>query len=171
MPVLVAVALICGCVSQDGDLDETHNYTAIYVKSTFANDTLMDRKYTCDGENIPPPLLLSGIPSTATSISVIVEDHDAPMGAFVHWVVWNLPVNEDYGQGVYGIGVQGRNDFNTLGYGGPCPPPGKPHHYVFTVYALDSNISLDKGATRDALLIAMKGHISGKGELVGLYGR
>ena len=135
-------------------------------------------KYTCDGEDISPPLSWGDPPKGTVSFVLIVEDPDAPMGVFTHWVIFNIPANlRELPEGVpkegevEGIGVQGKNDFNKLGYGGPCPPRGPAHRYVFKLYALDTTLSLEPGVSKTQVLRAMEGHVLGYGELTGKYGR
>ncbi len=135
-------------------------------------------KYTCDGEDISPPLSWGDPPEGTVSFVLIVEDPDAPMGVFTHWVIYNIPASlRGLPEGVpaqgevEGTGVQGKNDFNRLGYGGPCPPKGPAHRYVFKLYALDTSLNLKAGATKKQVLKEMEGHILGYGELTGKYGR
>lgn len=134
-------------------------------------------KYTCDGEDISPPLFWSGIPKDTQSLALISDDPDAPMGTWVHWVVYNIPpsVNE-LPEGVptdkklTNGALQGITDFKRIGYGGPCPPSGT-HRYFFKLYALNKKVSLDAGATKKQLLDAIKGSIIAECELVGKYQR
>jgi hypothetical protein len=136
------------------------------------------RRFTCDGANASPALAWSGAPASTKSFVLIVDDPDAPSGTFVHWVAFNLPdsarqlperVPSDAMLG--GGGWQGVNDFAKTGYGGPCPPPGKPHRYFFRLYALDTNLSLKPGAHRTDVDSAMHGHVLAHAELMGLYSR
>ncbi len=133
----------------------------------FPPRTFIHPMYTRDGENINPPLTIGNIPPGIKSLAVIMEDPDAPGGKFVHWVTWNIPplyeIAEDSSPG-----VQGKNDFGNLRYDGPAPPSGT-HRYIFKVYALDTSLSLRAGATGAELEKAMAGHITGYGELLGLY--
>ena len=118
------------------------------------------------------------MPASAKSLALTVTDPDAPGGTFTHWVVYNLPANINglpvgvpkQGQLAHG-GRQGKTDLGQVGYGGPCPPAGKAHRYVFTLYALDSEIDVPAGAPRDHVEAAMKGHVVAQGELVARYGR
>ena len=143
----------------------------------FAPGASIPEKYTCSGENISPPLALSGVPPSAKALVLIVDDPDAPAGTFVHWVVYNMPPQTNRidagvkpGQTMPGGGMQGRNDFGRIGYGGPCPPPGSPHHYRFRLFALNSPITpqSDTGAGVEQ---AMQGHIPASAEMVGTFGR
>lgn len=147
--------------------------------SAFSNGSEIPRRYTCDGDNISPQIRIEGVPRNAKSLVLIVYDPDAPRGTFYHWLLYSIPpatreIPEGAGRkGVpnIGVGVQGRNDFGYLGYGGPCPPPGKPHRYVFLVVALDSEPTIPPGAGPSQVMNACKGHVIGYGVLVGLYGR
>ncbi len=143
----------------------------------FAPGSSIPGKYTCSGENLSPPLAISGVPASAKSLALIVEDPDAPSGTFVHWVVYNLPpattqidagVKQD--AAMPGGGVQGRNDFGRLGYGGPCPPPGSPHHYHFRLFALNSQL-MPQSATGPGVEEAMQNHIVTSTEIVGTFQR
>ena len=135
-------------------------------------------QYTCDGADISPPLVWEGLADGVNSLALTCDDPDAPGGTWVHWVLFNLPANiTALEAGLAKAGTlpngahQGRNDFKRLGYGGPCPPPGRAHHYVFRLYALDETLRLPPGATKAELLRAMKGHILAQAELVGTYHR
>jgi len=136
---------------------------------------MIPRQYTCDGINVSPPLEWSGVPETAKTLAIIADDPDAPSGTWVHWVLYNLPAeniglveNLPLTESLKAGGFQGRNDFEKIGYGGPCPPSGT-HHYVFKIYALDSELDLKGGATKADLLKAMEGHVVLQGQLTGTY--
>lgn len=135
----------------------------------FENNRPIPKKYTCDGEDVNPPLNIEGIPVGTKSLVLIVDDPDAPMGTWDHWIVWNIPpknkIDEDSVPGVEGV-----NDFRKHSYGGPCPPSGT-HRYFFKVYALDVQLALDSNSRKKDVEKAMKDHILAKGELVGLYSR
>jgi Raf kinase inhibitor-like YbhB/YbcL family protein len=135
-------------------------------------------QYTGDGENLSPPLEWKSLPGETKSVALICDDPDAPMGTWVHWVLYCLsPAQSSLEEGIPakeelpGGARQGKNDFRNIGYGGPAPPPGKPHHYVFKVYALDAEPDLKPGATKKDLLNAMEGHVLAQGRLVGTYNR
>ena len=137
----------------------------------FKNNDFIPKKFSAEGEDINPPLDIEGIPEGAKSLALIVEDPDAPAGTWVHWVVYDMPVvptiDEDSAPGRLGA-----NDSNRDGrYGGPYPPPGRPHRYIFKIYALDKVIGLKELARKDDLERAMKGHILDKAELIGIYKR
>jgi Raf kinase inhibitor-like YbhB/YbcL family protein len=142
------------------------------VTSVFGNMSLIPRKYTCDGEDINPPLRIRSLPENAKSLAVIVDDPDAPMRTFVHWVAWNINPSEEIKEDVHEDFAQGKNDFGNLSYNGPCPPRGHGiHHYHFKIYALDTVLDLNIGSTKKHLEKAMKGHIISSSELIGLYER
>lgn len=135
-------------------------------------------RYTCDGDNISPPLSWQVMPDGTQSLALICDDPDAPSGTFSHWVLYNLPAGtqslpENYPSGEQPApgGMQGPNDFGHVEYGGPCPPGGPPHHYHFRLYALDSKLNLSPGATRDQVLGTIEPHVLEQTELVGIYQR
>lgn len=133
----------------------------------FSHNGHIPPQYTCEGENINPPLEISNIPQEAKTLALIMEDPDAPNGTFDHWIVWNIQPNEAIGEKNI-PGISGTNSFGKTGYGGPCPPSGS-HRYFFKVFALDTALDLLAGASKDELLRAMGGHILAVGELMGLY--
>lgn len=144
----------------------------------FANGQPIPRIYTCDGKNISPALQWSGVPAGAKSLALIVEDPDAPMGTFTHWVLYNLQpnltgLNESVPRlaSLATLGTQGLNDFRKTAYDGPCPPAGKAHRYYFRLYALDIEPNLPDGLTRPKLLNQIQGHILAQGEWMGTYQR
>lgn len=135
-------------------------------------------KYTCTGEDVSPDLAWSGAPQGTKSFALIVEDPDAPSGTFTHWIVYDLPgsahqlpENVAKADDLSGGGRQGRNDFRRSGYGGPCPPPGKPHRYFFKLYALNTTLNLRAGALKRDVESAMRGHVIAQAELMGKFGR
>ncbi len=128
-------------------------------------------KYTCDGQNVSPQLDWSGFPDQTKSLVLIVDDPDAPMGTFVHWVLYGLPADLKGLQEGATDGIQGVNDFRKNSYGGPCPPKGTTHRYFFKLYALDTDPSLKPGASKSEVEKAMRGHILAQGQLMGKYGR
>jgi Raf kinase inhibitor-like YbhB/YbcL family protein len=152
---------------------------ALELTSTgFLEGALIPERYTGDGRNISPPLKWQNPPAGTRSLALICEDPDAPRGTFTHWVAFNLPADSrELGEGVPAEATlpdgtaQGTNDFGKAGYGGPKPPPGKPHRYVFKLYALDRPLDVRPGATRAQLLAAMKDHVLGEAQLVGTYAR
>lgn len=135
-------------------------------------------KYTCEGKDISPPLKWSGVPAAAKTLALVVDDPDAPVGDWFHWLVYNLPITsselpegQPKTQALPTGGQQGRNDFKRLGYGGPCPPPGKPHRYFFKLYALDAQLNLAPNVTGKELQSAMTNHILAEVGLMGTYER
>lgn len=135
---------------------------------SFPIDGMIPSKYTCDGENLSPPLHFQNIPMGAKTMAIIMHDPDAPLqGGFTHWVAWNISVMANIPENYKG-GEQGLNRSNKSGYTGPCPPSGT-HHYYFYVYALDTELILDKTTDKEMLEKAMEGHILATGSLVGLY--
>jgi len=132
--------------------------------------------HTCDGRDLSPALSWSGVPPSARSLALIVDDPDAPRGTWVHWVLYNLPpaaggLPEGAGSGALPAGtLQGRNDFKRTGYGGPCPPGGR-HRYFHKLYALDTVLDDLREPTKADLERAMEGHVIARGELVGTYER
>jgi Raf kinase inhibitor-like YbhB/YbcL family protein len=134
--------------------------------------------YTCDGADIPPPLSWGPVPPGTASMAILVTDPDAPGGTFVHWVAYNIPPGAqgipagEHGKDILPEGaIQGTNDMGRTGYGGPCPPRGKPHHYHFTVSALDTTLNLAGKPDGRVLARAMAGHVLARGEIMGLYER
>jgi Raf kinase inhibitor-like YbhB/YbcL family protein len=148
------------------------------VESVFEYQQTIPDKYTCEGENVSPPLKFLQVPQKAKSFVLIMDDPDAPGGTFVHWVVWNIPseltiLSEGAPELKRATPPPGNgiNGFRKTYYQGPCPPAGKPHHYHFKLYALDTQISLPEGAAKQDVEKAMKGHIVDQAELVGIYER
>lgn len=148
------------------------------TSSAFAEGGVIPSKYTCDDKNVSPPLKWSGVPGTAKSLALIADDPDAPSGTWVHWVVYDVPATvselpEDVAktQFIAANARQGLNDFKHLGYGGPCPPAGKPHRYFFKLYALDKLLELKPAATKKEVERAMEKHIVGQSKLMGIYNR
>lgn len=151
------------------DLNTMSTFT---LKSeAFEHNSEIPSLYTCDGENINPPLKIEGVPEGTQSLALIVDDPDAPRGVFTHWIMWNIPagttgIEEDsIPEGSTGITTAG-----TKGYRGPCPPSGA-HRYFFKLYALDTTLSLPEGAERETLEKGMEGHILEETHLMGLYRR
>lgn len=150
----------------------------IKIKSpAFVPGGKIPGKYTCDGMDISPPLAWTSGPEGTKTFALICDDPDAPMGTWVHWVLFNLPAdiielreNVPPERELENGAKQGMNDFRKIGYGGPCPPGGT-HRYYFKLYALDTEINLEAGATKSELLKAMEGHILAEGQLMGKYER
>ena len=141
------------------------------TSSAFENRGQIPSKYTCDGEDINPPLKFENVPERAQALALIADDPDAPSGTWVHWTVWNMPVSTTgIDEGNKPAGVEGMTSFGSKGYGGPCPPSGS-HRYFFKLYALDTELDLDMDADKEALEYAMQGHIIEQTELTGNYSR
>jgi Raf kinase inhibitor-like YbhB/YbcL family protein len=141
------------------------------VKSpVFEANKHIPKKYSCDGDEINPPITIEGVPKEAKTLVLIVDDPDAPMGTFDHWVVWNIPTSTSKISENTVPGTEGLNSARQRGYMGPCPPSGT-HRYFFKVYALDTELKLGVGTKKKDVEKAMQGHILAKGELIGLYSR
>src|SRR5215471_13343514 len=146
----------------------SRNNSSLRVRSdAFSHGGQIPPKYTCEGENINPPLEVSDLPDKTKSLAIIVEDPDAPRGVYDHWVAWNIIPSEAIAENSR-PGVNGRNSFGNTGYGGPCPPSGS-HRYFFKVYALDNKLDLQPGSDKKTLQQAMKEHVLASGELMGHY--
>jgi Raf kinase inhibitor-like YbhB/YbcL family protein len=146
--------------------------------TAFAPGGSIPARFTCDGADLSPDLAWSGAPAATRSLALIADDPDAPAGTWTHWLLWNIPTASSSlpagvpKQASLSNGTaQGRSSFRRIGYGGPCPPPGKPHRYFFKLYALDTALNLQPGASRDELERALEGHVLAHAELMGLYGR
>jgi len=144
----------------------------------FTSGGTIPKQFTCDGADTSPALEWGDPPQGTQSFALIVDDPDAPVGTWVHWVLFNLPASaRSLGQNVPKKeelpdgSRQGRNDFGTTGYGGPCPPAGTPHRYFFKLYALDAKLGLKAGATKKDVERAQQGHVLAQGEWMGRYGR
>lgn len=142
------------------------------TSSAFENNQFIPAKYTCDGEDVNPPLNISEVPEEAKSLVLIVDDPDAPMGVWSHWVVWNIDpsVSQIKENETPKGGVEGLNDFKKHSYGGPCPPSGV-HHYYFKLYALNKKLDLPVSSEKRDVEKAMEGFVVDKTELIGLYKR
>ena len=146
--------------------------------SAFREGDVIPTEYTCEGQDVSPPLAWDEPPAGTQSLVLIVDDPDAPVGVFTHWVLFNIPSDSRDlpealpTQAQLPSGAQqGKNDFGRLDYGGPCPPPGRSHRYRFTVYALDQPLELTAGASKKQVLDAIQGHILAQGQLTGTYQR
>ncbi len=177
LTVLAATACSDG---DDGTLIEQElvEMTIQLTSSAFTEGSDIPETFTCDAEDVSPPLKWSGTPDETRSIALVVDDPDAPGGTWVHWVLYRVPPDAGELPGeapsteVTLLGARnGKNDFGRLGYGGPCPPLGDPHRYFFKLYALDIELELESGATREELLNTMDGHILAIGQLMGRYQR
>jgi len=140
--------------------------------SAFSNNDTIPTRYTCDGQDVAPPLEWSDIPANARSIAIICDDPDAPSGRFTHWVLYNIPASARGIAEHATIGTPGVNSFGKTGFGGPCPPKkDQAHHYHFRVYALDIESLGSAGLSKEDALKAMRGHVVAEGDLVGTYKR
>jgi Raf kinase inhibitor-like YbhB/YbcL family protein len=135
----------------------------------FVDNGFIPTKYTCDGEDINPPLNIEGIPEDAKSLVLIVDDPDAPMGTWDHWIVWNIVPTREIKENTI-PGTEGFNDFRKHSYGGPCPPSGT-HRYFFKIYALNTKLDLNPNSRKKDVERAMEENILAKGEIIGLYKR
>ena len=142
----------------------------------FEEGGIIPRIYSCDGQDKSPELNWTGVPDGTQSLALILDDPDAPGGIFNHWVIFNIPADAaELAESVPKTAeldngaLQGRNRFGTLGYGGPCPPPGSTHRYYFTLYALDTTLDLAGGTSKSQVLAAMEGHILAEAEIMGNY--
>ncbi len=183
--LFITFIFLASCQSQEQTTKEqpktgTTGETKMAIKITspaFEEGGMIPKKYTCDGEDVSPPLVWTSVPIGTKSFALICDDPDAPMGTWVHWVLFNLPADTKElsenipPQKILENGAkQGTNDFRKIGYGGPCPPSGT-HRYYFKLYALDTEIDLEAGITKAQLLKAMEGHILAEGQLMGKYKR
>ena len=175
--LLAVCMVIVGCqASSAPDIQEEEVTVNIQLASSaFENKGVIPKKYTCDGEEVSPPLSWSQAPKNTVTFALIVDDPDAPRGTFVHWLLYDLPgtITElpegiPNNQALEGGGIQGKNSAGGIGYTGPCPPKGT-HRYFFKLYALDAELGLDPGANEQELQEAMQGHILAQGELMGTY--
>ena len=171
---LAGIIMLAGCNNNDtAPAAEGGNDMTIQITSSaFTEGGKIPKIYTCDDQNVSPPLAWTGVPTNTISLALIMDDPDAPSGTWVHWVLYNLPAETtSLAQGNDGGGTGGKNDFNKLGYGGPCPPRGSNHRYNVKLYALDMLLGLKAGATKAQVESAMRGHILAQGQLMGRYSR
>jgi Raf kinase inhibitor-like YbhB/YbcL family protein len=180
MRVLLFFAVVIAVfAAQAAYSNEEVTKMAIEITSpAFKEGQPIPKKHTCEGPDLSPALEWTGIPEGAKSLALICDDPDAPMGTWVHWVLFDLPPDaKGLAENVAKKPVlengarQGVSDFKRPGYGGPCPPPGKPHRYFFKLYALDTMLDLKEGAKKKDLEKAMEGHILAQGQLMGTYKR
>ncbi|MFO0890532.1 MAG: YbhB/YbcL family Raf kinase inhibitor-like protein [Isosphaeraceae bacterium] len=181
--------LLCACLSMAGCGGEPGKFPVLdpnrpkisLTSTAFGEGQLIPRQFACDGDNLSPPLSWSNIPPETRTLVLLCDDPDAPMRTWSHWVVFNItPDLTEFGEGIAAVESlklgdrfsirQGKNDFGTIGYGGPCPPSGT-HRYFFRIYAVDMVLNLGLGTDRSAVLKAMEGHVLAEGSLVGKYAR
>ena len=142
------------------------------TSTAFGSEEVIPKEFTCDGKKMHPPFMISGLPEGTKSLAMIVDDPDAPMGTFTHWVIWNIdPATREIAAGeIPPKSQEGTNSAGEIGFTPPCPPSGS-HRYFFTLFAVDTTIGLDGKATKAELEAAMKGHIIEQTNLIGSYGR
>ena len=175
--ILLAMLILVYGFGELGAVEGDKKMAIVVTSSAFKEGGLIPAKYTCDGQNISPPLKWQQAPQGVKSFALISDDPDAPMGTWVHWVMWNIPAESNgLPESVSPVkelpdgSKQGISDFRRPGYGGPCPPSGT-HRYYFKIYALDVTLDLAGTSTKQDLLDAMKGHILAEGSLMGKYKR
>jgi Raf kinase inhibitor-like YbhB/YbcL family protein len=176
--VLLVAARWIALWQRNADIAEGQTHPQFPLNSaSFAEGGSIPTKFTCDGVNISPDVQLPTPPAGSTNFALVMDDPDAATG-FIHWIVYRIPVDtRDIPEAASSQAklpsraAEGMNDFDNIGYGGPCPPGTKPHHYRFRLYALDINPSLARGATKKQLTDVIKGHILVEGQLTGLYTR
>jgi hypothetical protein len=171
--MVLSIAL-SGCTGSDDvasntDDDIMVSETLTVTSSAFEHNGAIPVKHSCEGEDVNPDLEISGIPTEAVSLLLIMDDPDAPMGTFTHWVVWNIQVDSQIAEDSV-PGIEGENSAGQVSYIGPCPPSGT-HRYFFRVFALDTELDLESGSDRDIVEDSMNGHVVAYGELMGTYSR
>jgi Raf kinase inhibitor-like YbhB/YbcL family protein len=189
--VLFFILLLAGCQSGgeainpqkssssiSGEASGGSNMSFSLQSPSFSSGRPIPKKFSCEGSDTSPALQWAEPPANTQSFVLIADDPDAPAGTWTHWVAYDLPASlrqlpEGVSKqaGLAQSGAQGINDFGKTGYGGPCPPPGKPHRYFFKLYALDAKLNLKPGAGKQQVESAMQGHVLGKAELMGTHQR
>jgi Raf kinase inhibitor-like YbhB/YbcL family protein len=164
---LVIAGIILFGVVAGAQIEEREVGERKLTSPEFKHKGFIPSKFSCQGDDVNPALIIEGLPSSAKNLVLIVDDPDAPMGTWVHWVVYNIPVIAKIEENSI-PGTQGVNDFGRKNYGGPCPPSGT-HRYFFKIYALDRQLNLPEGISKQALEKAIQDHILDKTELIGLY--
>lgn len=172
--LIVLTCTITACLpNKEKQADLTiKNINMKLTSSAFEPNQKIPNQYTCDSENINPPLQIAEVPQNAKSLVLIMDDPDAPAGIWVHWTVWNIDpqTNEIPENSVPANAIEGVTSFGNTGYGGPCPPSGE-HRYFFKLYALDKTLELSANTTKAQLEQAIQGHVLDSVELIGLYSR
>ena len=170
--MLMIVFIISCAQQQETQIQKTTGVFEMKLTSTaFAHNGAIPSEFTCDSSDVSPPLSIGDIPSNAKSLVLIMDDPDAPVGTWDHWVVFNIPTTtKQIQKGTEPSGIAGKNSWGRTGYGGPCPPSGT-HRYFFKLYALDIELNLPEGSTKKDLERAMQGHILAQAELMGTYKR
>ena len=178
-PILLIPVVSCGNSASGAAQGNDPARSTFHIESAaFKEGAFIPARFSCQGENVSPPLAWADPPAGVRSFTLIVEDPDAPAGTWTHWVAYNLPAraramaeNTPKQGELSNGGLQGTSSFGSVGYGGPCPPPGKAHRYFFRLYALDTVLNLKAGATRSDVVAAMKGHVVGEAQLMGRFKR
>ncbi len=180
LSIVLSVFLVYSCAGESRTVKENKGAEKMEIKitsSAFEEGGTIPSKYTCDGADISPPLQWDSVPDGTVSIAIISDDPDAPMGTWVHWVLYNLPADVNHlsenmpdDETLPDGTRQGLTDFGKTGYGGPCPPGGI-HRYYFKIYALDKKIDVAVVIDKEGLLKNMEGHIIAQGQLIGKYKR
>jgi Raf kinase inhibitor-like YbhB/YbcL family protein len=148
-----------------------NNVQFLIHSPAFQHEQRIPEKYTCDGDNISPPLAIENIPSRTASMVLIVDDPDASQGTWDHWIVFNIPRDVTrIPENIKSLGMEGNTSWGTMGFGGPCPPNGN-HRYYFRLFALDTTLRLKQGSSKAEILESMKGHIIAESILMGTYVR
>jgi Raf kinase inhibitor-like YbhB/YbcL family protein len=140
------------------------------TSTVFADGDPIPSRYTCDGDDISPPLEIHDLPEGTVTLALIMDDPDAPAGTWDHWVAYDIPPTPTIAENVGALGIAGRNSWRRTGYGGPCPPRGE-HRYFFRVFALDTRLGLREGSPKKRLLRALEGHVLAEATLTGRYAR
>ena len=157
--------------TSDENPEQEAAMTMSLTSPAFNNGEAIPAQYSCDGEDLSPDLDWFGIPQGTQSLALIMDDPDASVGTWIHWVLYNIPADmPGLRTGMTGVGLDGTNSWGSTGYGGPCPPGGT-HRYFFKLYALDTIFDLNPGVKKQALLAALEGHILAQAELIGTYTR
>ena len=173
--LLALLALLVACAANEERADEEAPLATDLLTLTspaFGEGERIPTRYTCDGEDAPPPLTWTDVPAGVATYALVMDDPDAPGRTWVHWIRYNIPgdVRELPDGESTATGVGGENSWGDTGYGGPCPPDGE-HRYFFKLYALDVELDLAEGADKDTLLDAVEGHVVAQGQLMGTYER
>ncbi len=180
MALFVLMTLFAGCATNEpAQTDKDHQPKDFMIKSqSFEDGKEIPRQFACDGGDVSPQISWYSVPEKTASLALVCEDPDAPKGTFTHWIVYDiLPSIPRLAEGqprttlTINGASQGENDTGNIGWNGPCPPPGKPHHYVFTLYALDDRISFNKPPKRSEFDSSIEEHIIAKTAYIGLYSK
>jgi Raf kinase inhibitor-like YbhB/YbcL family protein len=158
-------------VSPTDRVPQTSEETGMHLTSgAFEHEGMIPERYTCDGLDVSPPLTLRDMPGAAVTLVLVLDDPDAPGGTWDHWIAYDIPPDGEIPEAVTSLGTGGTNSWGRSAYGGPCPPSGT-HRYVFSVYALDSDLGLAPGADKATVLDAISGHVLAEAALMGRYSR